>query len=129
MNNSTNSNHEQQLHTWRQIISDCMDARASGIKVKDWLRQQGISHDTYYYWYKEVKKAYIDNSLPDIVPVSNEIITTETIPVLSDNLPPSLSSATVIPSSASLSSCIRLTINGISIEVNELTDQDSLQML
>ena len=97
MNNTNSTNHSKQLRTWAKIINDCKAAKASGTTVKDWLKANNISHDTYYYWYAEVKKAYVNDSLPEIVSVDNE-----------------------------LTSCIKLSINDVSIEVNELTNPELL---
>ena len=98
MNNTNLTNHSKQLRTWAKIINDCKEAKASGTNVKDWLKANNISHDTYYYWYAEVKKAFVNESLPEIVAVSNELV----------------------------SSCIKLSINDASTEVNELANPDLL---
>lgn len=74
MNNTNSTNHSKQLRTWAKIINDCKAAKASGTTVKDWLKANNISHDTYYYWYAEVKKAYVNDSLPEIVSVDNELV-------------------------------------------------------
>ena len=97
MNNTNSTNHSKQLRTWAKIINDCKAAKASGTTVKDWLKTNNISHDTYYYWYAEVKKAYVNYSLPEIVSVDNELV-----------------------------SCIMLSINDVSIEINELTNPELL---
>ena len=68
MNNTNSTNHSKQLRTWAKIINDCKAAKASGTTVKDWLKANNISHDTYYYWYAEVKKAYVNDSLPHLIP-------------------------------------------------------------
>ena len=93
MNNTNSTNHSKQLRTWVKIINDCKSAKVSGITVKDWLKVNNISHDTYYYWYAEVKKAYVNDSMLEIVTVNNELV-----------------------------SYIRLSINNVIIEVNELTN-------
>ena len=49
MNNTNSTNHSKQLRTWAKIINDCKAAKASGTTVKDWLKTNNISHDTYYY--------------------------------------------------------------------------------
>ena len=97
MNNTNSTNHSKQLSTWVKIINDCKVAKASGTTVKDWLKANNISHDTYYYWYAEVKKFYVNDSLPEIVSDDNE-----------------------------LTSCIKLSINDVGIEVNELTNPELL---
>lgn len=80
MNNISSTNRDEQLKVWAKIISDCKEAKASGIKVKDWLTANNISHDTYYYWYAEVKAAYVNNALPEIVAIDNDLLSHETIP-------------------------------------------------
>ena len=74
MNNTNSTNRNKQLSTWDKIINDCKETKASGINVKDWLKANNISHDTYYYWYAEVKKAFVNDSLPEIVAVNNELV-------------------------------------------------------
>lgn len=126
MNNSNNANREQQLYIWTQIISDCQAAKSAGTKVKDWLKANNISKDTYYYWYREVKDSYMSSSLPEIIPVSESLIpdSLETTPInyrsITDN-PSSYKSL-----STSNCSCIKLSVNDISIEVNELTNPELL---
>jgi Tfp pilus assembly pilus retraction ATPase PilT len=39
---------EKQLETWTAIIQEC---RNSGMKTKDWLAENNISKDQYYYRY------------------------------------------------------------------------------
>lgn len=115
MNTTNSTNNTHQIETWAKIIADCKEAKASGIKITDWLNSQGISRDAYYYWYARVKAAYLEASDHEIVPLSDEIISSD----VNHNNP--------IPfNKTSLSSCIRLSINGISIEVNELTNPELL---
>ena len=97
VNNTNSTNHSKQLRIWAKIINDCKAAKASGTTVKDWLKANNISHDTYYYWYAEVKKAHVNDSLPEIVSADNELV-----------------------------SCIMLSINDVSIEINELTNPELL---
>lgn len=131
MNNSSNTtNREQQLLTWTQIISDCQAAKATGTKVKDWLKANNISKDTYYYWYREVKDSYINSSLPEIVPVS-EVLTSSNTSSASEsftNVSYHDTNNTTFPATPSVSpsSSVRLSINVISIEVNKLTNPELL---
>ena len=125
MNNTNLTNHSKQLSTWAKIINDCKEAKASGTTVKDWLKANNISHDTYYYWYAEVKKAFVNDSLPEIVAVSNDLISSSTsIPAKPSNFSNVSSPSARIPSYAP--SCIKLSINDVSIEVNELTNPELL---
>ena len=45
---------EKQLATWTAIIQEC---RNSGMKTKDWLAENNISKDQYYYWFKPLRLA------------------------------------------------------------------------
>ena len=40
---------EKQLETWTAIVQECRD---SGMKTEDWLAENNISKDQYYYWFK-----------------------------------------------------------------------------
>ena len=125
MNNTNSTNHSKQLRTWAKIINDCKEAKASGTTVKDWLKANNISHDTYYYWYAEVKKAFVNDSLPEIVAVNNELLSSSTsIPAKPSNFSNASSPSTRIPSYAP--ACIKLSINDASTEVNELANPDLL---
>ena len=125
MNNTNSTNHSKQLRTWAKIINDCKAAKASGTTVKDWLKTNNISHDTYYYWYAEVKKAFVNDSLPEIVAVSNDLISSSaSIPAKPSNFSNVSSPSARIPSYAP--SCIKLSINDVTIEVNELTNPELL---
>lgn len=120
MNDSISSIREQQLLAWYNIIADYKEAKASGIKITDWLKSQDISRDTYYYWHGQVKNAYYNKSLPDIVPVSNELSSAP------DTTCSSSPTYTLPMPHDTPRSSIRLCINGISIDVSELSDPNLL---
>ena len=106
MNNTNLTNHSKQLRACAKIINDCKEAKASGTNVKDWLKANNISHDTYYYWYAEVKKAFVNDSLPEIVAVNNELLSSSgSIPANPFNFSNVSSPSTRIPSYAP--SCIK----------------------
>ena len=70
-------------------------------------------------------KAYVNDSLPEIVAVNNELVSSSgSIPATPSNFSNVSSPSTRIPSYAP--SCIRLSINDVSIEVNELTNPELL---
>ena len=49
---------QMELTRWAGIISQCRTQCSSGgIEVRQWLRDNGISRDQYYYWHKKVKEA------------------------------------------------------------------------
>ena len=76
MKNPTSLTREQNLQNWSKIISECQAAKAKGTKVRDWLEAHNIPHDTYYYWYAEVRNTLVDEVSPgqDIIPISQSII-------------------------------------------------------
>jgi len=117
MNNPTSLTREQNLHTWSHIISECQEAKASGVKVIDWLKSHNISKDTYYYWYAEVRKEFLPEQA-SIVPVPSKLINGD---MVSSNPTP----VTCSPQNTT-STCIRLIINDVSIEVSHLSDTDTL---
>ncbi len=47
------------LKNWALTIKDCRD---SGLSVKAYCHQHGISKDTYYYWFGKVKEAALIQS-------------------------------------------------------------------
>jgi transposase-like protein len=46
--------HEYRLRQWTEIVTEC---HRSGIPVREWCTEQGISRQTYYYWQKQVREA------------------------------------------------------------------------
>ena len=74
---------------WTAIMSEC---RESGLPVKDWLVQNNISRDQYYYWKRRLKNLCLESIPTDFVeipcpvsavPVSTKITTKEPNPVAS----------------------------------------------
>ena len=51
---------EKQLETWTAIIQEC---RNSGMKTKDWLAENNISKDQYYYWFKQLRLTVVGTFL------------------------------------------------------------------
>ena len=48
---------EKQLESWATIVREC---RNSGMKTKDWLAENNISKDQYYYWFRLLREqAYL----------------------------------------------------------------------
>ena len=48
---STALKHQAQQQKWMAAIQDC---RSSGLPVRQWCRQRGITPSTYYRWEREV---------------------------------------------------------------------------
>ena len=51
---------KKQLETWTAIIQEC---RNSGMKTKDWLAENNISKDQYYYWFKQLRLTVVGTLL------------------------------------------------------------------
>ena len=48
---STELKHQARLQEWAAAIQDC---RSSGLSVRQWCRQRGITPTTYYRWEREL---------------------------------------------------------------------------
>ena len=56
-----------QLQKWTTIIQE---AKSSGMKLKDWLYENGISKDQYYYWHRKLKMEAIKCNMTTFVDVT-----------------------------------------------------------
>ena len=59
--------HDAKLLEWAALFKEQSE---SGLKVLEWCSSKGISKDTYYYWKHQLKDAYVEASMPEIVPLS-----------------------------------------------------------
>ena len=66
--------HQVHLQEWAIRFAD---QKASGLTVRQWCEQNSLSFHTYNYWKHLLKEEVVDQTLPDIVPLS--------LPVLSDS--------------------------------------------
>jgi len=55
------------LNHWRNVINEC---QTSGMKVKDWISEHGISRDQYYYWLRKVREDYVKDLSVEPLPLS-----------------------------------------------------------
>ena len=53
-----------QLQKWVTLIQEYKD---SGMKLIDWLHENNISKDQYYYWRRQLKETIISTSLPELL--------------------------------------------------------------
>lgn len=69
------------LARWAVLLKECKE---SGLQVREWLAQNNIPKDTYYYWKRELEKAYVNEVVPKFValPVQAEAATTAQAPQL-----------------------------------------------
>lgn len=60
--------HQVRLANWTKIIEQCNN-RPTGMSAKQWLRDNGISDKSYYYWLRKIRQevyASKENELPVI---------------------------------------------------------------
>ena len=63
---------KKQLESWAAIIHECKN---SGIKTKDWLAENNISRDQYYYWLRLVREqAYFQGNPSETI---NQVVKIE----------------------------------------------------
>ena len=72
---------QMKLTHWAGIISQCRSqCQSDGIEVRQWLQDNNINRDQYYYWHKKVKEAalvqqgepaFLELKAPGAVPVSH----------------------------------------------------------
>jgi hypothetical protein len=56
-----------QLQKWTTIIQEYM---SSGMKLKDWLYENNISKDQYYYWHRKLKEEAIRCNMQTFVDIT-----------------------------------------------------------
>ena len=107
--------HQSHLQEWTVRFAD---QKASGLTVRQWCEQNNLSFHTYNYWKHLLKEEVVDQTMPDIVPLS--------LSVLSDS--GSLLETTThnIRSIRSNNSNVQMQINGISIEIDSSVSEEFL---
>ena len=65
-------NANQKVHSTKLAIwnSHFKDQASSGLTVKNYCLQNNISLYAFYYWKRIAKESFVDSILPDIVPLS-----------------------------------------------------------
>ena len=56
--NSLTAEKRYQFAKWAEIIKLC---KSSGMQVSEWLKQNNISKDQYYYWQRKLKDACLES--------------------------------------------------------------------
>ena len=116
--------HQVHLQEWAIRFAD---QKASGLTVWQWCEQNKLSFHTYNYWKHLLKEEVVDQSLPDIVPLS--------LPVLSGSdsssgtTAPAFPSIRAIRSIRSNNSNVKMLINGVSIEIDTAISEEFLGKL
>ena len=59
------------LQYWAGIIKECQE---SGQKTKDWIVEHNITHDAYYYWLREVRRAALTNVMDSPIDTDNKLV-------------------------------------------------------
>jgi transposase-like protein len=60
---------EYRKEEWRQIIQECQE---SGLSNKAYCELHGISEKTYYYWLRKLRRAIMEQAVPQIMEVGPE---------------------------------------------------------
>ena len=116
--------HQVHLQEWTVRFAD---QKASGLTVRQWCEQNKLSFHTYNYWKHLLKEEVVDQSLPDIVPLS--------LPVFSGSdsssgtTAPAFPSIRAIRSIRSNNSNVKMLINGVSIEIDTAISAEFLSKL
>ena len=116
--------HQIHLQEWAIRFAD---QKASGLTVRQWCEQNKLSFHTYNYWKHLLKEEVVDQSLPDIVPLS--------LPVFSGSDSSSGTTAPAFPyirairSIRSNNSNVKMLINGVSIEIDTAISEEFLGKL
>ena len=116
--------HQVHLQEWAIRFAD---QKASGLTVRQWCEQNKLSFHTYNYWKLLLKEEVVDQSLPDIVPLS--------LPVFSGSdsssgtTAPAFPSIRAIRSIRSNNSNVKMLINGVSIEIDTAISEEFLGKL
>lgn len=116
--------HQVHLQEWAIRFAD---QKASGLTVRQLCEQNSLSFHTYNYWKHLLKEEVVDQSLPNIVPLS--------LPVLSGSDSSSGTTASAFPSIRanrsirSNNSNVKMLINGVSIEIDTAVSEEFLGKL
>lgn len=105
--------HQATLNEW---VSRIKEQKSSGLSVSEWCRQNNISRDKYFYWKRQLKEEVVEQSLPDIVPLTAPPVSSPAVPVPTsptDECKSCTSCASFTPNFNA-----RIFINGISIEID-----------
>ena len=122
---------QAKLSRWAALFQE---QASSGLHVKTWCDQNGISIHAYYYWKRIVKEAYVDSILPDIVPLPvPDMPSTPSVPVQPDTSSHELYKLHDLresnPAHASLPDTVTVSVGDIRIEFGANTSDDTILRL
>ena len=108
--NSSKVIHQAKLNDWAATIREQQN---SSLSVTAWCKQNHLSTTQFYYWKRKLKDKYVESQLPDIVPLTTTV---------SQQCCTSCTTDDPLYGMSGLSS-IKLSINDVSIEINESTSE------
>lgn len=115
------STYEIRLAQWAEIVKEATN-RPEGVLLKEWLRDNGISKDKYYYWQRRVRAdAYNKLQLPAVSDTCD--ISFAEVKLPSAKIPAVSNAASVMKSVATIS------INGITIDITNDICPEHLALL
>ncbi len=116
MDKLTVASHEARLSLWIERIRAC---KSSGLSVKEWCKQNGLTDKNYYYWMRKIKREAFETlqeqaSAEDIPFQENTVFSKISLPV----------SYTESTGTAAI-----LHINGIRIEIQNGASANTIHAL
>ena len=118
--------HQTMLNEWAARFAD---QKASGLSVAQWCKENNLSRYKYFYWKRQLKDEVTLQALPDIVPLAMPAS-----PVVPEVPAPAMSSGLASATCASCasfpsSSCARVLINGMTIEIESSAPEPFIRSL
>lgn len=114
--------HQAKLQEWTARFAD---QKASGLTVRQWCEINHFSFHTYNYWKHLLKEEVVDQTLPDIVPLSIPAVSDSDSSLEITELRSIRSNCTIRPNH----SLVKLGINGLSIEIKDSVPEELLSKL
>ena len=114
--------HQVRLQEWAGRFAE---QKASGLTVRQWCEVNHFSFHTYNYWKHLLKEEVVDQTLPDIVPLSIPAVSDSDSSLEITKLPSLRSNRAIRPNH----SLVKLGINGLSIEIEDSVPEKFLSKL
>ena len=105
------------LNEW---VARFSDQKSSGLTIMEWCQQNNFSEHQFHYWKQQLKDEVVSQALPEIVPLAVPSVT-PTAEVTGETC----ASCTTFSSN----SCAKITLNGISIEIDSSASEAFIKSL